>query len=123
MPFPTGIRLPKTKAQKKYESTLSIDQARIQGTEIHVLTRDGYAVPEQLYNSIREKVQNFVPTMQRDVGYTLEKLCGDDFWEELSDSDRRLAGRAMVGMIHDGMFPEIELYGCKHSSPKRYILK
>jgi hypothetical protein len=71
---------------------------------------------------VRRQVEEILPALQRGVPYTLEELCGPEFWGPLSAAERQMAGRCMAFMVAAGQLP-LEFVGCKHAYPKRYRLR
>jgi hypothetical protein len=88
---------------------------------IFIILCDGYTVPNTLYTNVREQVAEIIPAVERDVKYTLEMLCGREFWDQLTDGEKRIAGRCMAQMIVKGLLP-LRFAETKHEYPKRYQL-
>ena len=55
--------------------------------------------------------------MQRGVSYTLEEICGPEFWAPLSDLERQLAGKCVALHGHRRAVA-IGFVGCKHARPE-----
>jgi hypothetical protein len=91
-------------------------------TKVYLVFKDGFAMPKAFFESVKEQVLEIIPALTRGIAFTLEDLCGADFWGALSDGQRRLAGRCMVYMVRDGML-QLEFSGHICASPKRYQLK
>ncbi len=83
---------------------------------------DGYTVPNTLYTKVRNQVAEIIPAVERDVKYTLEMLCGEAFWKQLTDGEKRMAGRCMALFIVKGLLP-FRFAETKHEYPKRYQLR
>lgn len=79
-------------------------------------------VMQTLYDSVRKRVENALPAMEQNERYTLEMLCGQDFWELLSDGERRTAGRCMSDMVERKLLP-LRVAETKHEYPKYYQLE
>ena len=88
-------------------------------TNIFIVFEDGFSAPRAFFESVEERVLEIIPALLRGHGYTLEDLCGPDFWGSLSDGQRRLAGRCMAFMVKKGMLP-LEFSGHICASPKQY---
>lgn len=88
----------------------------------HVLLNDGYTVSPVFYAAIRDQVREALPFLERGKKYTLEILCGDDFWQELTNGERRMAGRCMAQMVANRKLP-FQFAHHKHEYPKWYQLK
>ena len=94
------------------------------GTTIYLILYDGhelYTVPAAFYSVVRNQVAEIIPAVERDVKYTLEMLCGEAFWKQLTDGEKRMAGRCMAQMIAKGLLP-LRFAETKHEYPKRYQL-
>ncbi len=91
-------------------------------TKVYLVFKDGFTAPKAFLKSVKEQVLEIIPAVPRGCAFTLEDLCGADFWGPLSDGQRRLAGRCMVYMVKSGMLP-LEFTGHICASPKRYQLK
>lgn len=62
------------------------------------------------YQSILAQVRESIPGMIEGASYTVEELCGDDFWSDLTRAEKILAGECMVHMVmHANDLPEFEL--------------
>lgn len=83
----------------------------------------GYTVPVAFYNIIALQVEEAIHQMQAGEIYTVEKLCGEEFWLILGTPDnQRLAGRCVADMVNQGRLP-FEFIQYKHSPTKRYQLR
>ena len=87
----------------------------------YMMLHDGYTVTENFYNAVRYQVDEVIPALIRDMKYTSEMLCGDVFWEPLSDGEKRMAGRCIANMVVSGLLP-FDFAMTKHEYPKRYQL-
>jgi hypothetical protein len=83
---------------------------------------DGYCVPAEFYMAIRLQVEEVIPALVPDEVYTLEMLCGEVFWEPLTDGERRKAGRCMRHMVANNLLPLRPVKG-RHEYPKLYQLR
>ncbi len=83
---------------------------------------DGYCAPSGFCGSILQQVREVLPAVNPNEKYTLEMLCGPEFWKSLGPLERQMAGRIMVRLVLGGWLP-FEVIGCRHSSPKKYQLK
>jgi hypothetical protein len=87
-----------------------------------ILLSGGHSVTEAFYKKVELQVEEVLPAVVPEVSYTLEELCGQEFWGQLSPNEQKLAGRCMARMVKNGELP-FEFVGCKHASPKRYKWK
>lgn len=60
---------------------------------------------DDLYNTIRKHVTAIAPLLIPDEKYTLQSICGPDFWSSLSDGQRIEAGRYMADMVRKRLVP------------------
>ncbi len=88
----------------------------------YLVLRPNLTVPKRLYEAIRQQVLEIIPALSPDTEYTLEDLCGNDFWGDMGDGNRRLGGRCMAYMVEHGLLP-FRFAGPPCASPKRYQLK
>lgn len=91
----------------------------------YLLLFDGetfYTVSKAFYDAVRVQVEEIIPATIRGVKYTLEDLCGDEFWHQLGAGEQRMAGRCMADMVCRGLLPLSPAKG-KHEYPKLYWLK
>ena len=68
----------------------------------YLILADGYTVTESFYNKVGSQVAEIIPAMLPGAKYTLEMLCGDEFWQSLSNGEKRLAGRCMAHSVASG---------------------
>jgi hypothetical protein len=94
----------------------------INNSEINVVLRTNLTVPKWLFDSVLQLVIEIAPGVDPSKEYTLEMLCGEEFWDPLSDWHRRLAGRCMVYMVEHELVPYCFAgHPCK--SPKKYMFR
>jgi hypothetical protein len=79
-------------------------------------------VPRSLYNSILRQVTEIAPAVNPYQEYTLQVLCGDEYWQSLSNWNRRLAGKCMAHMVTHELVPYC-FAGHLCESPKKFMLK
>jgi hypothetical protein len=87
----------------------------------HIMLHDGYCVSAPFYNTVLLQVEEIIPALERGVKYTLEMLCGEKFWDLLTDGENRMAGRCMANMVVHGQLP-LRFAHSKHEYPKWYQL-
>ncbi|UCE64309.1 MAG: hypothetical protein JSU59_03980 [Nitrospirota bacterium] len=87
----------------------------------YLVFKDGFTVPKEFFESVHKQVLETLPGLLPDNGYTLEKICGPEFWAPLTDGQRRLAGRCMVHMVRNRILP-LNFTGPICATPKRYEL-
>ncbi len=82
--------------------------------------REKHLVAESFYLRIKDRVQEIIPAMQRGHKYSLQQLCGEDFWSALSKGERIMAGICMAYMVEKEVLAlDFADYSCR--TPKRYI--
>ena len=83
----------------------------------------GYTAPVAFYRFVEGQVEDAMQELQAGEIYTLEMLCGGEFWLILdTPNNQRLAGRCFAHMGHQGRFP-FEFMQYKRRPTKRYQLK
>ena len=91
----------------------------------HIMLYDGdnvYTVSAAFYNAVRYEVEESIPGLIPGMKYKSEWLCGDAFWEPLSDGEKRMAGRCIANMVVNGLLP-LRFAKSKHEYPKLYQLR
>ena len=89
--------------------------------EVILLLDDSFTVPQKSYNQVREQVTDIVPALLPDVEYTLQMLCGPEYWDSLTMDERRSAGKCMVHMVKNELVP-YDFAGWSCQSPKVYTV-
>ena len=89
----------------------------------HRSLSDGWWAPDKLYQTVLTLLREIIPAMQPGVHYTLQDLCGKEYWGRLSPGDKRTAGRCVPDMLARGLLPEIEIAEAKRTRRLRYRLK
>lgn len=84
-----------------------------------VIFDDGYIAPGGVCKAVFQQVDEVTPALEPGRLYTLELLCGPEFWGGLSAAERQMAGRIMVRLVLGGWLP-LRLVGCRHRNPKQY---
>ena len=90
--------------------------------QIMLVLSNGDTILEDTYTRVLKQVEEIVPALEPSESYTLETLCGEEFWNGLAVGERRMAGRYIAHVAKQGPFP-LEFVGCKHQYPKKYRLK
>ncbi len=91
----------------------------------YMLIIDGsYPVLKAKYDRILQQVKEIVGGMEPSKSYTLERLCGKEFWSTLSPAERKTAGRCMADIVMKKLLPLVsDPNRCQHEYPRRYCLK
>ena len=87
--------------------------------EVLLLLDGSFTVPQKLHDDVRGQVTDIVPALLPDVAYTLQMLCGSEYWDLLTMDERQSAGRCMVHMVKNGLVP-YDFAGRLCQSPKVY---
>lgn len=74
------------------------------------------------YEAILHEVEESLPGMEPDQKYTLAMLCGKEFWNQLTNGDRRRAGIFMSEIVAKNLLP-LCVADSRHEYPKYYRLK
>ena len=85
---------------------------------IHIF-ENGRTISEKLRNEIFELVTDIPPGLPVNAKYTLQSLCGTDYWTSLTTGERRTAGMYMAYMVRQGLVPYV-FAGKPCQSPKVY---
>ena len=92
------------------------------GGSINIHDGHGFhKVPKRFYDDVRQQILNIIPALLPACDYTVEMLCGPDFWGPLSDHQKQIAGKAVAHMVRRHELP-LRRVGCPHKSPARYAL-
>jgi hypothetical protein len=94
----------------------------INNSEQYLVLRLDLTVPKWLFDSVLQLVIEIAPGVDPSKEYTLEMLCGEEFWKPLSDWHRRLAGQCMVYMVEQERVPFC-FAGHRCESQKKYMLR
>lgn len=89
--------------------------------EILLVLSINLTVSKSFFDSIRQRVTEIIPALDRYTDYTLEDLCGNKFWNAMDFGRRRKAGRCMAYMVQHGLLP-FGFAGRPCGSPKKYRL-
>ena len=90
-------------------------------TEVILLLNGSFTVPQKLHDNVREQVTDIAPALTLDTKYTLQMLCGPEYWDSLSITERQSAGKCMAYMVKKGLVPYVD--ACETcQSPKVYTV-
>ena len=88
-------------------------------TEVILLLDGSFTVPQKSYDKVRELVTDIAPVLTLDDEYTLQLLCGPEYWASLTNNERQSAGKCMIHMVKNGLVP-YAFAGGLCQSPKVY---
>ena len=76
-------------------------------------------ISEKLRNEIIELVTDTPPGLSPNAEFTLQSLCGIDYWTSLTMGERSSAGKYMAYMVREELIPYV-FAGRPCQSPKVY---
>ena len=91
------------------------------GTVTKLILHNGYTVSADFYDKIRYQVEEILHVLDPNEINTLEKLCGDEFWQSLTAGEQKTAGRCMANMVVTKQLPFRFVQG-EHEYPNLYQL-
>lgn len=81
-------------------------------------------VPIAFFNSLLHQVREILPGLVQGASYTLEELCGEEYWSGLDRGAAILAGECMAHMVlNTNLLAEIELKRAPRTRPLEWGLK
>jgi len=89
---------------------------------VNVFLSNGRWVNRNFLEVIKEVVADVVPYLVHGARYTLETICGEEFWSALSNGEKRQAGWCMKHLVITGELPFI-IAESRHEYPVYYQLK
>ena len=87
-----------------------------------IVLQNGDCIPKALHDSLMSQIKIRLPVLTHGVDYTVENLCGKDFWSLLKRGERILAGKFVVYQVENG-YLELITVKWEHEYPKKYKLK
>lgn len=92
-----------------------------------IILNSGFSCSEDFYLRVKNQILEVVPIIRRDhpdIKWTVEMLCGELFWDELSDGQCRAAGNCMVDLVESGQVPFVNVPRTgRNPYPLQYKLK
>jgi len=88
----------------------------------NVFLSNGRWVNNNLLEVIKKAVADVVPYLVHGARYTLETICGEEIWSNLSNGEKRQAGWCMKHLVITGELP-LTIADSKHEYPIYYQLK
>ena len=73
-------------------------------TKVVIILNNGHPCPLPFLKHIKEEILFIAPGVPDGV-FTTEQLCGEVFWEPLSDWEKTLAGSCMIHLVEHGQVP------------------
>jgi hypothetical protein len=116
------IKQEKTVTAKPAVSNASSIEIKAPKVVEYIMIQGRYCVPKTLCDSIKKQVESIIPALIRNVNYTLEELCGEEYWNQLTVGARKLAGRAMAHLVSTKSLP-LNFGPTTGANAKTYCLK
>ena len=88
----------------------------------NIQLRNGRSVNFDFLILIRGIVTDRISVLLPNMKYTLAKICGEAFWENIDNGERRTAGHCMVHLVTMEELP-FRIAESKHEYPVYYQLK
>lgn len=88
----------------------------------YVFLSNGRWVNKKFLELIKEVIVEITPALMPGVRYTLKTICGEGFWSNLSNGEKRQAGWCMKHLVVTEELPFI-IAESKHEYPIYYQLK
>lgn len=89
--------------------------------EVTRVFEDGFTISEKLRNEILEFITDIPPGLPANAEYTLQSLCGTEYWLSLTLNERISAGKYMAHMVRKGLV-DFVFAGRPCQSPKVYSI-
>jgi hypothetical protein len=83
-----------------------------------LLFPDGHEIRLDLLCRVRARI----PELDRDRDYSLEQICGTEFWKPLPKIHKIRGGITIAYLVQTRQLP-LEFASCPHAVPKRYRRK
>lgn len=81
-------------------------------------------VPALFYQALLYQIRESIPGLVQGGSYTLEEICGPEFWQSLDRGEAILAGECMAHMVcHSNDLPELLITKAPRTRPLEYGLK
>ena len=73
--------------------------------EVIIILNNGFTCPLNFLNSIKQEMLFIAPAVPQEAPLTTRQLCGEEYWETLSDWDKTLAGSCMDHLAENDHVP------------------
>ena len=87
-----------------------------------IVLHDGRPVSKAFYDSIRTQVELVLPALVRGESYTLKRMCGKEFWDQLARWEQIAAGQCMAHLVVHKKLP-LDFSEPTKGNSKTYKLK
>ena len=103
---------------QKTTNMTHLSQTTIVSKEVTLL--NGQQVSKEFYDLVCLAASRSVMGMECNRLYVARELCGGDFWQTLTNSEKRRAGRCLAHMVSNKVF-DWQFVKYKKSPTKRYL--
>lgn len=76
-------------------------------------------VSHDFFQIVADAIEQRIPVLPQHIPFTVKQLCGEQFWNSLSDGDKRTAGGYVSYMVNQQVLPLIDT-GRNSSNSKVY---
>jgi len=73
--------------------------------EMRIVLDSGRDVPKWVYEAVYRRIMDFYPSMREGHSYTLQTICGNEFWNDPIASIPRWAGYCAAHMVRNRIVP------------------
>jgi hypothetical protein len=70
-----------------------------------VVLRDGREVPADVYTDVFDAASRVIPTLEYQLAFKAEHICGPNYWVALSPILARLAGTCLHDLVDRDLLP------------------
>ena len=89
---------------------------------VFIVYGSGLSIHQDLADSVLQQVEEVIPYLLPNEEYTLKMICGDDYWNQLGNGERRAVGQYISHLVVDGHLSLAPAKG-DHEYPKLYKLR
>lgn len=91
-----------------------------QNPEKRMVLDSGRDVPRWVYDAVYRLIMNFYPSMRAGHSYTLQTICGNEFWNKKNKKLPVWAGYCAAHMVRNHIVP-LDVDRANRKSTKMYI--
>ena len=88
----------------------------------HALLLCRRTVPKPLFDSVHRQVLERAPELEHATPYTVEMICGEDYWDPLNKVTRRQVGLIMAHLVDAGLV-SFRFISPRNAKPLWYVLE
>ena len=116
------IKVDQWLAMLKGNATSAKTTASTEAENLVVSMPGGFVVPIRFLDRVFAHARYRLPQLNQDRTYTVRKMLGKAFWDQLDDLEHRNAGRCISYLTLKGQLPLVEV-DKGSDNHKRYVLK